>query len=80
MVLKTSTKSTNLKEKAMNGNKTKLNKIEKLTNQLQFDREKTNLYKPIYIPKDYVPQYNDKGVLLAPPIYGGLSVRTTPRK
>lgn len=64
----------------MNGNKAKLNKIEKLTDQLQFDSERVSQYKPMYLPDDYVPQYNDKGILLPPPIYGGLSLGRTPGK
>ena len=57
----------------------KLARIEKVTNNIQSKNECVSKCIPIVVDPNYVPQFNNKGELLPPPILGGLSI-TTPYK
>lgn len=58
----------------------KLARIEKVTNSIQSKKESISKCIPIVVDPNYIPQYNEKGELLPPPILGGLSSTTTPRE
>ncbi|MEK7458332.1 MAG: hypothetical protein AAB612_02500 [Patescibacteria group bacterium] len=62
------------------GYNSKLRKIERMTKNIQLKEDWTRHCVPISISPDYVPQYNDSGELLPPPILGGLSMTPTPYK